>query len=113
VRTIHAQLDPALLFPPDPDGVRERRRSEPSEGRFHHHEEFFTEVLAAVDGVEPNALVERIRALAPLRAKGFVVTSEGPRILQGVGPRIELTKLDFSPPSELLGRIVVIRRSEP
>jgi cobalamin biosynthesis protein CobW len=113
VRTIHAQLDPALLFPPDPDGVRERRRSEPSETQFHHHEEFFTEELAAEEGVEPNALVERVRALAPLRAKGYVVTSEGPRILQGVGPRIELTKLDFSPPRELLGRIVVIRRSEP
>jgi G3E family GTPase len=112
VRTIHAQLEPALLFPPDPDGVRERRRSEPSESRLHHHEEFFTEVLSAEEGIEPNALVERVRALAPLRAKGFVVTSEGPRILQGVGPRIELTKLDFSPPSELLGRIVVIRRSE-
>ncbi len=59
-----------------------------------------------------RTLVERVRALAPLRAKGFVITSEGPRILQGVGPRIELTKLDFAPPAELLGRIVVVRRSD-
>jgi cobalamin biosynthesis protein CobW len=112
VGAIHAQLDPALLFPPDPDGVRERRRSEPSEIQPHHHEQFVTEEFSAAEGVEPDALVERVRALAPLRAKGFVITSEGPRILQGVGPRIELSKLDFAPPAELLGRIVVVRRSD-
>ena len=111
VRAIHARLDPALLFPPDPDGVRERHRSEPSDGRPHHHEEFVAEEISIAQGTEPDALVERVRALAALRAKGFVITSEGPRILQGVGPRIELTKLDFAPPAELLGRIVVIRRS--
>ncbi len=111
VRAIHAQLDPALLFPPDPDGVRERHRSKPPDSRPHHHEEFIAEELSVAQGVEPDALVERVRALAPLRAKGFVITSAGPRILQGVGPRIELSKLDFAPPTELLGRIVVIRRS--
>jgi len=112
VGAIHAQLDPALLFPPDPDGVRERRRSEPSDIQPHHHEQFVTEEFSVAEGAEPDALVERVRALAPLRAKGFVITSEGPRILQGVGPRIELSKLDFAPPAELLGRIVVVRRSD-
>ena len=112
VGAIHAQLDPALLFPPDPDGVRERRRSEPSEIQPHHHGQFVTEELSVAEGTEPDALVERVRALAPLRAKGFVITSEGPQILQGVGPRIELSKLDFAPPAELLGRIVVVRRSD-
>jgi G3E family GTPase len=112
VGAIHAQLDPALLFPPDPDSVRAQRRSQPSDIRPHHHEEFITEELSVAEGIEPDALVEHVRALAPLRAKGFVVTSKGPRILQGVGPRIELLKLDFAPPVELLGRIVVIRRSD-
>jgi cobalamin biosynthesis protein CobW len=112
VRAIRAQLDPALLFPPDPDGVRARRRSEPSSIQPHHHEEFVTEEFSVAEGAELDALVERVRALAPLRAKGFVITSEGPRILQGVGPRIEFSKLDFAPPAELLGRIVVIRRSD-
>ncbi len=112
VRVIQAQLDPALLFPPDPDGVHERRRSEPSDIQPHHHEQFVTEVLSIAEGTEPDALVERVRALAPLRAKGFVITSEGLRILQGVGPRIELAKPDFAPPAELLGRIVVVRRSD-
>jgi len=112
VGAIHAQLDPALLFPPDPDGVRERRLSEPSDLQPHHHEKFVTEEFSVAEGSEPDALVERVRALAALRAKGFVITSEGPRILQGVGPRIELSKLDFAPPAELLGRIVVVRRSD-
>jgi G3E family GTPase len=112
VGAIHAQLDPALLFPPDPDGVRERRRREPSDIQPHHHEQFVTEEFSVAEGTESDALVERVRALAPLRAKGFVITSEGPRILQGVGPRIELSKLDFAPPAELLGRIVVVRRSD-
>jgi G3E family GTPase len=112
VGATHAQLDPALLFPPDPDGVRERRRSEPIDSRPHHHERFVTEEFSVAEGVEPDAVVERVRSLAPLRAKGFVITSEGPRILQGVGPRIELSKLDFAPPAELLGRIVVVCRSD-
>jgi len=110
IRAVQAQVDPALLFPPDPDGVRERRRSEPIDARPHHHEKFATEVLTIAEATEPEALLERVRALAPLRAKGFVLTSEGPRILQGVGPRIELSKLDFEPPADLLGRIVLIRR---
>ena len=112
IGAIHAQVDPALLFPPDPGGVRERRRSEPIDIQPHHHEEFITEEFSVAEGTEPKALLERVRALAPLRAKGFVVTSEGPRILQGVGPRIELSKLDFAPPAELLGRVVVIRRGD-
>jgi len=112
IRAVQAQVDPALLFPPDPDGVRERRRSEPIDSQPHQHEKFATEILTVADAVEPDTLLARVRALAPLRAKGFVITSEGPRMLQGVGPRIELSKLDFAPPANLLGRIVLIRRSD-
>jgi len=111
IRAVQAQVDPALLFPPDLDGIHERRRSEPIDVQPHHHERFATEVIRVPEATEPEALLERVRALAPLRAKGFVLTSEGPRILQGVGPRIELSKLDFEPPADLLGRIVLIRRS--
>jgi cobalamin biosynthesis protein CobW len=110
IRAVQAQVDPALLFPPDPDGVRKRRRSAPIGRPPHQHESFAAEVLLVADAVEPKELLERVRTLAPLRAKGFVLTSEGPRILQGVGPRIELSKLEFSPPADLLGRIVLIRR---
>jgi len=111
VRAVHAQLDPALLFPPDPDGLRQGRRNEAPDGQPHYHEAFVAETIGVAEGIEPDALLARVRALAPLRAKGFVVSAEGPQLLQGVGPRIELSKLDFAPPAELLGRIVVIRRS--
>ena len=53
VGAIHAQLDPALLFPPDPDGVRERRRSEPSDIQPHQHEQFVTEEFSVAEGTEP------------------------------------------------------------
>jgi len=112
LHAVQARIDPALLFPPDPDAVRARRRSEPIDIRPHHHEKFATEVLTVAAATEPEVLLARVRALAPLRAKGFVITSAGPRILQGVGPRIELSKLDFEPPADLLGRIVLIRRSD-
>ena len=111
IYAVQAQVDPALLFPPALDGIHERRRGEPVDVQPHHHERFDAEVISVAEASEPEALLERVRALEPLRAKGFVLTSEGLRILQGVGPRIELSKLDFEPPADLLGRIVLIRRS--
>jgi hypothetical protein len=52
----------------------------------------------------------RIAAERPLRAKGFVATDEGLRLVQGVGARLELSEPDVSPPAELVGRVVVIRK---
>jgi G3E family GTPase len=128
LRAVRAQVDPALLLPPDPERLRERqradperakrggremqrRRNEPSAHPPHAHEAFETELLRVDPGIEPAALLERVRARAPLRAKGFALTSEGPRLLQGVGARLELSKLDFEPPAKLLGEIVLIHRS--
>jgi cobalamin biosynthesis protein CobW len=110
LRTVHADLDPALLFPPDPDGLRTRRRTEPPEVRPHHHEVFETEELEVEPGVAPDALLARLEGLGVLRAKGFVETASGPRLVQGVGARIELDEVAEPPPPELLGRVVVIRR---
>ena len=45
-----------------------------------------------------------------LRAKGFVETSDGLRVLQGVGSRIELGPADPAPPAALVGRLVLIHR---
>jgi len=109
VHSVQAEVDPALLFPPDPDGVRARRRKDPAEPTPHHHEEFAAEALTIEAGVAPERLIERLSALGCLRAKGFVETSEGPRLVQGVGARIELAPVS-APPPELLGRVVVIRR---
>lgn len=110
VPSIQADVDPALLFPPDPAGVRARRRALSAEATPHHHEDFAAEEIRVEAGVAPENLIERLRALGGLRAKGFVETSEGLRLVQGVGARIELAPVS-APPPELLGRIVVIRRS--
>jgi multidrug resistance efflux pump len=45
-----------------------------------------------------------------VRAKGFVQTSEGVRVVQGVGPRIQLSAPPNPVPPELIGRVVVIHR---
>jgi cobalamin biosynthesis protein CobW len=110
LRAVHADLDPALLFPPDPQGLRIQRRAGPPEARPHHHEAFETEELEVEPGVVPDALLARLEGLGVLRAKGFVETASGPRLVQGVGARIELDEVAEPPPPELLGRVIVIHR---
>jgi hypothetical protein len=64
------------------------------------------------DGIEPAMLTERLRQLGTLRAKGFVQTSRGLRLVQGVGRRIELQEPSVSPPTDLIGRVVCITHRE-
>jgi cobalamin biosynthesis protein CobW len=106
VRTRHADVDPAVLRPPSID--RRARRAAPR-AATHAHEQFETEEVAVERGLAPGAVVERLRALGALRAKGFVETSEGARLVQGVGRRVELVPAAPPEPS-LLGRVVVVRR---
>ena len=110
IRAAHADVDPELLFPPDPEGLRARRRTQ--EPAPHGHERFVADEIAVEEGVEPEALCERLRGLGALRAKGFVETAQGPRLVQGVGARIELKQVESAPPRGLVGRVVVIHRSE-
>jgi len=116
LRAVHADVDPRLLFPPDPSGRRALRREAAggaATGRHadHRHERFDAEELAVEPGVDPEALVAQLRATGALRVKGFVRTRDGVRVVQGVGPRIELAVPDAAPPEELVGRLVVIRRA--
>jgi Cobalamin synthesis protein cobW C-terminal domain len=63
------------------------------------------------DGIAPQVLTERLQRLGMLRSKGFVRTSHGLRLVQGVGRRIELTEPPFPPPAALVGRVVIIVRN--
>ena len=107
----HGEVEPALLFPPDPDGLRWRRRTTGKSSTPHHHEAFDTCEIAVADGVDPEELLCRLRRLGMLRAKGFVRTANGLQLLQGVGRRLELLEPSSAPPERLVGRVVVIRRA--
>ncbi len=109
VRAIGARVDPDLLFPPDPSGLRTARRTQQPPPP-HSHEAFVADEIALEPGLASAELLGRLRALAALRIKGFVETLEGLRVVQGIGPRVELVAADAPPPRELVNRAVVIRR---
>ena len=111
LHTWHGEVEPALLFPPDPDGMRRHRRNAGKSPAPHHHETFETCEVAVANGVDPEELLARLRGLGMLRAKGFVHTSQGLQLLQGVGRRLELLAPPYPPPGRLVGRVVVIRRA--
>ncbi len=108
VRAVQARVDPALLRP-----IEAVSKSRDAAVRAPHdhalHEVFRADTIAIERGVGASALIERLRDLGAVRAKGFVETDEGVRLVQGVGRRIELTPA--TPPDRALcGKLVVIRR---
>jgi cobalamin biosynthesis protein CobW len=109
LRSVQGEIDPAVLFAPDVLAREREREREPSS---HEHESFLAEEIQIVDGVEPADLRDQLLAEQALRIKGFVQTSKGLRLVQGVGPRIELLPVDAPPPAELIGRLVLIRRRD-
>lgn len=110
VHSIHGRVDPAVLFPPEPAELRHQYRSNPCASAAHLHEHFASEVVQVESGIDEKSLVECFRSMGALRAKGFVQTTEGIRLLQAVGGRIQLDSVAAAPDT-LLGRIVVIRRA--
>jgi cobalamin biosynthesis protein CobW len=107
---VHGQVAPEVLFPPDPDRLRAQRREARHSSESHHHEGFLTDILTVADGIEPEALIAQLQSMKVLRAKGFVRTSRGFQLVQGVGRRLELTDVAAVPRPHLLGRVVVIGR---
>jgi cobalamin biosynthesis protein CobW len=110
LRSTQARVDPALLFPPDPDGSRVARRDPNAAIAPHVHERFTTKELNVGHIEDVDELLAHIAALNAVRAKGFVNTADGVMVVQGVGPRIELTPPMNDVPEELVGRIVIIHR---
>ena len=81
-------------------------------GTSHHREQFASHELHVPDNLDPDAALEWIGARRGLRTKGFVRTTEGVRIVQGVGRRLELTEPgDLVVAEDLVGRVVVIVRA--
>jgi G3E family GTPase len=110
VRATHGQVDASVLFPPDFRRFRAGRRAAGAQPTPHHHESFTAYELPVAAGIAPDTLVEQLRNLGMLGGKGFVKTSHGLRLVQGVGRRIELSAPPFSPPAALVGRVVIIVR---
>jgi cobalamin biosynthesis protein CobW len=110
VRSVHGQIEPSVLFPPDLRGLRSQRRAAGGRPTPHLHESFRAYELAVERGIAPQALTARLQQLGMLRGKGFVRTSEGLRLVQGVGRRIDLSEPSMPPPADLIGRVVIIVR---
>lgn len=111
LRAEHGDVDPAVLFPPDLDGLRALRRAGPEVDAPHTHDQFTSREIVVEDGIEPRALLSRLRGLHALRLKGFVATRDGVRLVQGVASRIEIAPPPGPVRPDLLGRLVVIERS--
>lgn len=108
--TIRAEVPPDLLFPPDPEGDRRRRRDPDATTHPHAHEQFNTTELAFEGVVDGDAVLAEVSGYGAIRAKGFVRLASGVHVLQGVGPRIELVPPDRPVPEGLVGRVVLIHK---
>ena len=110
LRTRHSEVSPDVLFPPDAAELGRRAERERRAQRPHAHESFTSALREFARGTPSAAVEDALRREGALRAKGFVETAEGLRLVQGVGARIELTAPEAAPPAELVGRVVLIRR---
>jgi len=111
VRALQGDVDPALLFPPGLTQSPDRSGPTPSVPD-HHHEHFHTQEWRPARGLSEERLEAELHQPGLLRAKGFVETDRGLRLVQVVGRRIEFSEVDPAPSPDLIGRIVLIRRTE-
>ena len=115
VRASFGEVDSRLFFPPDP-GSRAARQPAAEQDHASHdhashaHDEYECVELVFPPGIHEAELERALAERAALRAKGFVMTSAGARVVQGVAGRIELTATREAPPAHLMGRVVVIER---
>lgn len=99
-------VDPRLLFV---DEAPRRTAPTPHDPDHDHGHDRFTTRELRFDGVVDEAeVLARLGEVGALRAKGFVRTPAGLRVVQGVGARIELTAPTRPVPDTLVGKVVVI-----
>ncbi len=110
LRAVQGNVDAALLFPPDPEGARVDRRDPDAQMHAHTHEQFNTTALNYEGDQDIEALRTALQDRSALRVKGFVHTSDGVMLVQGVGPRINIGPPDTKVPEHLVGTVVVIER---
>ena len=110
IRSIQGQIDTSVVFPPTPAPSTLSKRKQQPELIPHTHEAFEAQELSFPSHIIPEHLLKQLQALQALRIKGIVNTSEGPKLVQGVGPRIDLSAPPSRFPQEMLGRLVAIRR---
>ncbi|HNP31143.1 MAG TPA: GTP-binding protein [Nitrospirales bacterium] len=110
IRSIQGQVDSTVVFPTLPGQGKSPNSTRKPELVPHTHEEFEAQELSFSVDIAPDQLIKQLQSLQALRIKGIVNTSEGPKLIQGVGPRIDLSPPPSQFPKEMLGRLVAIRR---
>jgi cobalamin biosynthesis protein CobW len=110
IRSIQGRIDSTIVFPPNPTHSNHSARSRKPEAMPHTHEEFESQSVLISGSNTPDQLIALVKELQALRVKGVVNTTEGLRLVQGVGPRIDLVLPPANFPSSIIGQIVAIRR---
>ena len=111
VRSIQGQIDTSVVFPSIPALGTSPNSKRKAELLPHTHEEFEAQELSFPDNITPEQLIQQLQPFQALRIKGIVNTSEGPKLIQGVGSRIDLSPPPANLPQEIIGRLMVIRKS--
>ena len=118
LRASFGDVDSRVFFPPEP-GSRAARNAPAQHGHeeagehaghAHPHDAYRSEEVLFPAGTTAAEIERVLGARAALRAKGFVQTDEGIRVVQGVAGRIEVTEPKAPPPASIVGRVVVIER---
>lgn len=108
IRTVRAEVGADVLFPAE---TRPRGDAPVAhDDHDHGHDRFDSVVRSFPDVVDEDAFIAAIVAEDAIRAKGFVRTKDGIRVVQGVGPRVELVEPKVPVREDLVGKVVVIRR---
>ena len=110
IQSIQGKIDTSVVFPPTLASSTSSKRKSKLEIVPHTHEACEAQELSFPPNITPEELIEQLQPLQALRIKGIVNTSEGSKLVQGVGPRIDLSAPPANLPQEMIGRLVAIRR---